>query len=115
MEDSGWEVIFFETQRGEKIVKEFIKSLDNKIISKISSEIDLLKQYGPFLGMPYSKKLTQDLYELRIRGKQEVRIIYGFISKSVILLHAFIKKTQKTPLKEIDIASKRFKGLALAR
>lgn len=108
---NSWEVIFYEIVRGEKIVKEFIKSLDSKIISKIASEIDLLKIYGPFLGMPYSKKLTKDLYELRIRGKQEVRIIYGFISKTAILLHAFIKKTQKTPLKEIETSEKRFATL----
>lgn len=110
MEDK-WEIIFFETPRGEKVVKEFIKSLDEKAISKISSDIDLLEKHGPILGMPYSKKLTKALYELRIRGKQEIRIIYGFINKSIYLLHAFQKKTPKTPPKEIGIADKRFQGL----
>lgn len=109
--NNSWEILFFETSRGEKIVKEFIKSLDVKTISKISSGIDLLVKHGPFLGMPHSKKLTQDLYELRIRGKQEIRIIYGFVNKNIYLLSAFQKKTQKTPLKEIDIAHKRFQGL----
>lgn len=108
MEDKGWEVIFFETTRGEKIVKEFIKSLNPKTISKIASEIDLLRQHGPLLVMPYSKRLTQDLYELRIRGKQEVRIIYGFKGRNIYLLHGFKKKTQKTPAKEIETSRKRF-------
>lgn len=110
MEDK-WEVIFFETPRGEKVVKEFIKSLDEKTISKIGSGIDLLEKHGPFLGMPHSKKLTRDIYELRVRGKLEIRIIYGFINKTIYLLHAFLKKTQKTPLKEINTAGGRFKGL----
>ncbi len=109
MEDeSSWEIKFFETARGEKIVKEFIKSLDTNTISKITSEIDLLQQHGPLLGMPYSKKLTQDLYELRIRGKQEVRIIYGFKGRNVYLLHVFKKKTPKTPIKEIEASKQRF-------
>lgn len=111
MEDSSWEVIFFETARGEKVVKEFIKSLEVNTISKISNEIDLIKEHGPFLGMPHSRKLTRDLYELRVRGRQEVRIIYGFINRTIILLHIFVKKTQETPLGEIETAAKRFKGL----
>ena len=106
-----WEILFFETARSEKIVKEFIKLLDISTISKISSEIDLLKTHGPFLGMPQSKKLTRDLHELRIRGRQEVRIIYGFVGNTIYLLHIFLKKTQKTPIKEVDTASKRFQGL----
>ena len=101
----AWEIIFFETSRGERVVKEFIKSLDQKIISKISSGIDLLEKHGPILGMPHGKKLNKDLYELRIRGKQELRIIYGFTGKTIYLLHVFQKKTQKTPLKEIKIAN----------
>ncbi len=112
MEES-WEILFFETQRGERVVKEFIKSLDQKTISKISSEISLLEKHGPILGMPYSKKLTKELYELRIRGKQEIRIIYSFIDGAIYLLHAFQKKTQKTPVKEIETANKRFQGLKI--
>lgn len=71
-----WKVIAFETSRGEKPVKEFIKSLDEPTIAKVTHEIDLLKIHGPILGMPRSKKLTSDLYELRIRGREEARIIY---------------------------------------
>lgn len=111
MEDYSWEVIFYETARGEKVVKEFIKTLEVSTISKISSEIDLLKDHGPFLGMPHSRKLMKDLYELRIRGRQEVRIVYGFINKTVILLHIFVKKTQETPPKEVETALKRLLGL----
>lgn len=107
----SWNVIAFESTRVEKYVEEFIKSLDSSTIAKVSSEVDLLKIHGPFLGMPHSKKITSDLYELRIRGKQEVRIIYAFLEKDIYLLHAFKKKTQKTPQKEMITALKRFKSL----
>lgn len=108
-----WEVIAFESARGEMPVEEFIKSLDKLAISKFSHSFDLLEKHGPLLGMPHSKKLTKHLYELRVRGKQEVRIIYGFFDKKIYLLHGFKKKTQKIPAKEIDIAERRFDVLKM--
>ncbi|KKQ53063.1 MAG: Phage-related protein [Candidatus Woesebacteria bacterium GW2011_GWA1_39_21b] len=102
-----WNLYFFQTSRGEKVVKEFIKSLSGKTIGKIAQHIDLLKTHGPFLSMPYSKKLTKDISELRIRGKGEIRIFYTFSKNNIYLLHAFKKKTQKTPKKEIGIAEDR--------
>lgn len=106
-----WNIYFFETPRGEKIVKEFIKKLQAKTIAKISQNIDLLEKHGPFLGMPYSKMLVKGIYELRIRGKEEIRIFYTFSGRSIYLLHSFKKKTQKTPIKEIKIAVERKKLL----
>jgi len=106
-----WNVILFESKRGEKFVEEFVKSQDSHTIAKVSHAIDLLEKHGPFLGMPHSKKLTRKLYELRIRGKQEVRIIYVFVEEKIYLLHAFKKQAQKTPKKEIKIAENRFNSL----
>jgi len=106
-----WNIYFFQTVRGEKIVKEFIKTLGGKAIGKISQNLDLLKTHGPFLGMPYSKKLTKEISELRIRGREEIRILYTFSKKNIYLLHAFKKKTQKTPRKEIKIAEERKKEI----
>jgi len=57
--------------------------------------------------MPYSKQILRKLYELRIRGQQEVRIFYCFHQGQAVILHSFIKKTQKTPRKEIKIALNR--------
>lgn len=102
-----WIIKLYESKRGEKFVEEFIKSREPQTISKISHQIDLLERYGHLLGMPHSKKLTSDLYELRIRGKQEIRITYTFKNKNIYLLHAFKKQTQKTPRKEIDTSLKR--------
>ena len=103
----NWKVILFELARGEKPVEEFIKSLDESTIAKSLREINLLEKYGIYLSAPHSKKLSDNLYELRIRGKQEIRIIYGFRHERIYLLHAFKKQTQKTPQKEITTALKR--------
>ena len=99
--------MFYESIRGEKPVEIFIKSLDESTIAKTIHSIDLLEKFGPLLRMPHVKKLTNNIYELRIKGKQEVRILFTFNKKEIILLHAFQKKTQKTPQKDIDTALKR--------
>lgn len=107
----SWNIFLFETDRGEKPVEEFIKSLPPQTIAKITRTIDLLEAYGSFLNMPHSKKITHNLYELRIRGKQEIRIFYTFQKKDIYLLHVFQKKSQKTPPKELKIAIARIRLL----
>jgi phage-related protein len=105
----SWNILFFETKRGEKIVKKFIKSQSEPTIAKILHKIDLLQNYGPNLGMPHTKKITDRLYELRIRGTDEIRIFYTFLNNKIFLLHGFKKKTQEIPAKEIAIAESRLK------
>lgn len=97
----------FESNTGKKPVDDFFKSQDQSTIAKISHKIDMLEQFGKHLGMPYSKKITNNLYELRIRGKVEIRILYGFKGDGVILLHAFNKKKDKIATKDIKTASVR--------
>jgi len=103
-----WKIIEYETIRGERPVAEFIKKQQPQAIAKIIHLIDLLEMHGNLLGMPHSKKLQINLYELRIRGKEEIRIIYGFIKKTIYLIHGFKKQKQKTPKKEINIAKQRY-------
>lgn len=106
-----WKIVVFESDRKEKPVEEFIKSLDKSTIAKVAHEINLLEKHGVYLSMPHAKKLSSSLYELRVRGKQEVRILYGFVKTTIYLLHAFRKQTQKTPVREIETAIKRLNSL----
>lgn len=103
----AWKIIFFETNRGEKLVKEFLFKQNKAARSKITREIDLLAQYGFALKMPHSKRLSTDIFELRVRGKEEIRVLYTFVKNDIYLLHAFKKQTQTTPQKEIEIARQR--------
>ena|SRR3990167_6719562 len=107
----SWNIILFESSRGEKPVEVLIKSLDQSTTAKAIHIIDLLENYGPQLGMPHTKKLTSDLYELRVRGRQEVRIFYSLVKNDIYLIHAFVKKKQKAPRKEIETALDRLKSL----
>ena len=106
-----WTVLLFETNRKEKLVETFIKDQTSLTQAKILHQIELLELYGPRLGMPHSRSLLTGLYELRIRGKEEIRIFYCFQRQTIILLHAFKKQSQKTPSKEINLAVKRKQSL----
>jgi len=88
-------------------VEKFITKLEEKTIAKVLRTVDLLEQFGNKLGLPHSKKVRTSLFELRIRGQQEVRIFYIFKKGEIILLHGFIKKSQKTPSKELKQALKK--------
>jgi len=88
-------------------VERFIQSFDDITGPKVVRAIELLGEFGPRLGMPHSKKIEDHIFELRVRGIQEVRIFYTFHEHSIVLLHGFIKKSQKIPKKEIEIAVER--------
>ena len=107
----GWKILEYETVRGERPVVEFIKKQQSQAIAKTAHLIDLLETHGSFLTMPHAKRLEPNLYELRVRGKEEIRIIYGFKGKTIYLFHGFKKQKQKTPKKEIETARQRLMSL----
>lgn len=75
--------------------------------------VELLSEHGPGLGMPHSRALGAGLFELRPRGRSGIgRAFYCFlIGKRIVVVHAFIKKTQQTPDRELKLARKRVKEL----
>ncbi|MBI2008905.1 type II toxin-antitoxin system RelE/ParE family toxin [Candidatus Saccharibacteria bacterium] len=109
-----YQVIFYKDSRGRQLVQEFINAQDTSTRSKFAKLFNLLQIYGPELMMPYAKYLKDGMYELRLRGKNEVRIFYIWISgnqQKVVLLHAFKKQSQKIPAKELAVARTRQKEL----
>ena len=107
----AWKVLFFQTARGESPVEDFIKDQDEATHAKVLQAIKLLSNNGPFLKPPYIKKLQDKLYELRISGKVAIRIFYIITNNEYYLLHAFKKKSQKTPSKELKVALDRMREL----
>jgi phage-related protein len=101
-----WKIVYYESTNGDIPVHNFIESLNARAKSKISNTFDLLSEYGIRLGLPHVKKLVgTDIWELRILGGDNIRIFYIAISGKVfLLLHGFIKKSQKTPNKEMKVA-----------
>jgi len=106
-----WQVKFFQNQRGDYPVKDFIIKQNEKTYAKILGLIKLLNNNGLLIKPPYVKKIVNNIWELRITGKTAIRILYCFVNNVFYLLHAFKKKTNKTPLKEIQIALDRAKNI----
>jgi phage-related protein len=70
---------------------------------------DLMLEFGPALGMPHTRAMGGGLFELRVKGQEGIaRVFYGTtVAQRIVMLHVFIKKSQKTPQKELDIARRR--------
>lgn len=107
----AWNIKFFQTARGNYPVKELIEGLDEATYAKTLQSIQLLASNGPLLKPPYIKKLQDKLYELRISGSVALRIFYTMHKNEFYLLHAFKKKFQKTPTREIKTAIDRMKEI----
>lgn len=105
---SKFEVIFFEKDDGTAPAEEFLLALDIKMRAKLAKEIELLQDVGNELREPYSKHLDDGIFELRAKQGNDIsRVLYFFvIGQKIILTNGFIKKTQKTPTKEINLAKK---------
>ena len=93
--------------RERKIIDDFIESLSEKTISKIFWMFDLLERYGPEIGMPYVKRISRELFELRIRKQESVRFLFTEKNKTIWIIHGFKKKRMKIQNKEIKIALNR--------
>lgn len=103
-----FDIEYYEDSNGNKPVEEFIDSLDAKMRAKVFGRLELLEEKGSQLGMPLSRHLDDGIFELRtVQGNNITRILYFFvIGERVILTHGFVKKTQKTPSKEIAKAKR---------
>lgn len=103
-----FEVDYYEDEGGRKPAKEFIDALDVKMRAKVFGRLELLEEHGSRLGMPFARHLEDGIYELRtVQGSNITRILYFFVvGERVILTHGFVKKTQKTPPREIGRAKR---------
>ena len=92
-------------------VKNDIEGWPDGILADYARLVQLLIEFGPNLRMPHSRAMGDGLFELRPRGREGIgRALYCFVvGQRVVMLHAFVKKTQETPEKELRLARKRMK------
>ena len=109
--EDKFEVEFFKTDNGNKPAKEFLDSLDKKMRSKMLWLLSILEENGNELREPYSKYIGDHIFELRAKvGTDITRMLYFFYHNGrIIVTNGFVKKTQKTPKEEIQIAKDRRK------
>lgn len=103
-----FEVDYYKLENGKAPVEEFIDSLDTKMRTKAMAAIEILSECGNQLREPYSKPMGDGLFELRIKFSSDItRIFYFFVvDNRIILTNGFVKKTAKTPKREIELAKK---------
>jgi len=102
-------IIYYTSSGRENPVKIFLESLRKQQKAKVFRIFQYIEIYGLSSALPHVKKLTgTSLWEIRILGQDNIRILYiGINQNTILLLHGFIKKKQKTPLWEINVALKR--------
>ncbi len=114
MNDKVVRAYFYRLDSGKEPVRDWLLSLSPEDRKAVGDDIRTA-EFGWPAGMPLCRAITnrKGLWEVRTRlsGGRIVRVFFCVSDGKMILLHSFIKKTQKTPDKELDIAVKRMKGL----
>lgn len=106
-----YKVQYYISSKGENPFSDFLDQLSGQQQAKILRIFSNVKEYGLLSILPHVKKLSgTSLWEIRILGKDNIRVLYVCpIEGIVLVLHGFVKKKQKTPTKEIEIALQRYK------
>jgi phage-related protein len=104
----AYEVVYFH----ERIRAEVL-AWPTDVLADYARLVELLAEHGPSLRLPHSRAMGDGLFELRPRGRSGIgRALYGYlVGKRIVILHAFIKKTQQTPDSELKLARKRLKEI----
>lgn len=104
-------VRFYRTGSGREPVREFLRDLSPDWRRKVGTDIKEA-QFGWPLGMPLVRKLERDLWEVRTQVDHGiVRTLFTLAGHEMVLLHIFVKKTQATPLAELNVARARLRDL----
>ena len=113
MQEFEFDVKFYETKDGAEPIRDFIEKLKKSAatnreakarVKKILTYIHVLAQYGTRIGYPYVKHIDGDIWELRPFSD---RIFFFYWKdKAFVLIHHFVKKTKKTPKREIEQAKR---------
>jgi phage-related protein len=104
---------FYETASGTKPARDWLLSLpvaDRRTIGKDIQRVE----FGWPIGMPYCRPLGRGLWEVRsdLGDGRIGRVIFSFLNSEIVLLHGFVKKSQKTPPADIEAAIRRMKDIA---
>ncbi len=103
----NWEIKFYN-----KKVRNQTLNFPAGIKAKLLHILDTIQETGPFtLGKPHIAPIGKGLYEIRAKGKEGIgrSFFCAVFDKKVVILHSIIKKTQKTPKKDLNLAIQRMK------
>jgi len=101
-----WKVRFFSQRLEAEIL-----ALPAGFVARFLRYAERMELYGPDLGMPHTRAMGQGLFELRLKAPGGIaRVLYcTIVDRQIVMLHQFVKKTERTPAKELEIARRRMK------
>ncbi len=103
-----WKITFYN----DKVEVQTL-NLPSGILANFLHIAEMIEELGPNLGKPYVGALGKGLFEIRAKGREGIgRSVYCMVKgREIVILHSFIKKSQKTPKKDLDLARKRMKEI----
>lgn len=104
----SWEVTFYSTSLQNEILR-----IPVGLLARFVRYAERMEVYGPDLGMPHTRAMGDGLFELRLKSAEGIaRVFYcTVVGRRIVMLHQFVKKSEKTPLRELAVARKRMKEL----
>ncbi len=105
--DKLLDVVFFRTDSGTEPVREWLRGLSRGDKVKIGGDILAVQRTWP-VGKPLVDHLGNGIWEVRSKLKDRIaRVLFVVDGEEMVLLHGFVKKTQRTPRQDLDLARKR--------
>lgn len=103
-----WKISFFDQKVESKTLR-----FPAGILGNLLHILEMIEEFGPALGAPYTASMGGGLFEIRARGKEGIgRSLFCTVKgREIVILHSFIKKTRKIPKKELEMARKKLKEL----
>jgi phage-related protein len=108
----NWRVTFYSAALQNELLQ-----LPAGLVARFLRYAERMELYGPDLGMPHTRALGEGLFELRLKAAEGIARVFCCTraGRRIVMLHQFIKKSEKTPSKEIEIARKRMKEVKNAK
>jgi phage-related protein len=102
----NWRVSFYSADLEKEVLE-----LQAGFVARFLRYAERMQLYGPDLGMPHTRAIGGGLFELRLKAAEGIaRVFYcTVVGRRIVILHQFVKKSGKTPRKELGIARKRMK------
>jgi phage-related protein len=100
----AWRIEYYH-----ETVEQSVLDLPPGLLARYLRLTDLMIEFGPRLGMPHTRAMGEGLFELRVKGREGIaRVFYcTVVQRRIVILHVFIKKSQKTPKRELEVAKRR--------
>ena len=101
-----WEIKYHDDK-----LQEAVLALPAGLLARYLHLTDRMVEYGPDLGMPHTRAMGSGLFEMRLKSLEGIgRVFYCIlVGRRIVVLHHFVKKTDKTPPRELAVARKRMK------